>query len=232
MKFISYALSLCLIVVLSACSTLQVEPVSEPKINAEVPATEIDSLAAEVARLKALPNQYVQSKTKVAAAHLTSFNNALSLKQEGKLQQAEQAFRQLTEQAPFLSGPWLQLAVLTLLKQDESQQALSEAAALYQQAIMVNPHNISAHNKLATLLRKQGKFEQALVHYQQALESWPGFAEIYLNRGILYELYLGDKAQALHQYELYQAFQTEPDRQIQGWILDLTRQLQQEVAKQ
>jgi tetratricopeptide (TPR) repeat protein len=232
MKFISYTFSLFLVIALSGCSSLQVEPIAQSQLSEEAPSVEMDPVAAEVARLKALPNLYLQSKTQVSGDLLASFNNALLLKQEGKLEQAEKAFLHITEQAPSHSGPWLQLADISLLKQGESQQALTEAAALYQQAIKLNPHNVSAHNKLATVFRKQGDFDQALQHYQQALDNWPGFAEVYLNRGILFELYLGDKAQALQQYELYQAFQTEPDRQVQGWIIDLTRQLQQEVAKQ
>lgn len=232
MKSIRPILALLVVFALSACGNIQREPLSEPKLSADVPAVEIDPVAAEVARLKALPNLYVQSKSKVSADLQSSFTRALLLKQEGKLEPAEQAFRRLTEQAPSQSGPWLQLADISLLKQGESQQALSEAVTLYQQAIKLNPHNVSAHNKLAAVLRKQGNFAQALQHYQQALDSWPGFAEVYLNRGILFELYLGEKAKALKQYELYQGFQAQPDRQVQGWIIDLTRQLQQEVAKQ
>jgi tetratricopeptide (TPR) repeat protein len=232
MKSISPILGLLIVFALSACSSLQLEPVSEPKLSAELPAAEMDPVATEVARLKALPNLYLQSKNRVSGDLLSSFAKALLLKQEGKLDQAEQGFRRLTEQAPSLSGPWVQLADISLLKQGESQQAMSEAVALYQRAIKLNSHNVSAHNKLATVLRKQGNFDQALLHYQQAVASWPGFAEVYLNRGILYELYLGDKAQALQQYQLYQGFQAEPERQIQGWIIDLTRQLQQEVGKQ
>ena len=42
---------------------------------------------------------------------------------------------------------------------------------------------------------------------------------------ILYDLYLGKKNQALEHYHLYQALLAQPDRQVSGWIADVTRQL-------
>ena len=232
MKSISRLLSLLIITGLSGCSAVQLATRAEPQAGAELASAQVDPLAREVARLQALPNLYVQGKVEVDAQLLAAFDEALLLKQAGKYDQATQAFRRLSEQAPSLSGPWVQLADITLLQQGESPQALSAAVALYQQAIALNSHNVSARNKLARVLRKQGHFDQALRQYQQALQSWPGFAEAYLNMGIVFELYLGERAKALQHYELYQGFQAQPDRQIQGWIMDLTRQLQQEVAKQ
>ena len=82
-----------------------------------------------------------------------------------------------------------------------------------------------AHNELALILRQQGQFHQALNHYELALKSWPAFAQGYLNRGILYDLYMGKKSLALADYELYQALSNDGSRQLKGWIIDLQRQI-------
>lgn len=89
----------------------------------------------------------------------------------------------------------------------------------------VNQHNYFAHNRLALVFRELGEFEQAEQHYQYAIASWPAYDNSYLNLGILYDLYMGKKQQALPNYELYQALQDKPVRQVRGWIADLKRQL-------
>jgi tetratricopeptide (TPR) repeat protein len=92
-------------------------------------------------------------------------------------------------------------------------------------AISANPLNYLAHNEFALVLRQQGQFQQALNHYELAIKSWPAFAEGYLNRGILYDLYMGRKSLALVDYELYQALSDDNSRQLKGWIIDLKRQI-------
>jgi lipoprotein NlpI len=74
-------------------------------------------------------------------------------------------------------------------------------------------------------LRHQGQFQQALSHYELAIKSWPAFEQAYINRGILYDLYMGEKSLALADYELYQALSNDDSRQLKGWIIDLQRQI-------
>ena len=75
------------------------------------------------------------------------------------------------------------------------------------------------------MLRQQGQFYQALSHYELALKSWPAFTQGYFNRGILYDLYMGEKSLALADYKLYQALSNDSSRQLKGWIMDLKRQI-------
>ena len=56
------------------------------------------------------------------------------------------------------------------------------------------------------------------------------FSQAYLNRGILYDLYLGEKSLALNDYELYQALSNDESRQLKGWIIDLQRQIKRAQA--
>jgi tetratricopeptide (TPR) repeat protein len=149
-----------------------------------------------------------------------------------------------------LSGPWVQLGDIAkeraqhALTIQQREQLLEKAAAQYHQALSINESNYYGHNRLATVYRQQGQFNLALVHYQKAIESWPAFAAAYKNRGILYDLYIGDKAKALENYQIYLALNNEKvkttkeqmtsdtfakkQRQIRGWIADLTRQIQQQ----
>ena len=75
------------------------------------------------------------------------------------------------------------------------------------------------------LSRQFGDFRGAEEHYRACLAHVPSYKEAYLNLGILYELYLGKLTQALEAYRRYQRLAGEPDRKVQGWVIDLERRL-------
>jgi tetratricopeptide (TPR) repeat protein len=151
----------------------------------------------------------------------SQFEQGIALIKQQKLSEAKRLYVNLSQQSANLSGVWVQLAAIAQL-QGEQQQAMD----YLQQAISVNKLNYIAHNRLALMYRQQGQFNLALQHYNQALESWPAFAQGRLNRGILHDLYLGNKSQALEDYSVYQALLAKPERQVVGWIADLERQVQ------
>lgn len=198
-------------------------------------AIETDPLQQKVAALRARPNLYLSGQLPVASGSQSLFTQALQANEDGHPDIAAKLFITLTQTQPKLSGPWLQLGNLTMQKFaaldsqqfEQRQKLLNEAKAHYQKAIDVNRHNYFAQNRLARVLRELGEFEQAEQHYHHAIASWPAYDNSYLNLGILHDLYLGNKQQALEYYQLYQALQPEPVRKVRGWIADLTRQLAQ-----
>lgn len=230
MKFINIVvfgvLSLAL---LNSCSSLL--PVSEtpPNINtSEAPPEPLTPLQTKAKALQAQPNLYQRqgSEHQVSAQTLRQFQGALALKQQGQFSQAREVLMTLSEQYPDLSGIWLQLALLIKEQyQDDIEPRHEDITRYLNNAISVNPLNYQAHNELALILRQQGQFQQALSHYELALKSWPAFAPAYLNRGILYDLYLGKKSMALADYELYKVLSNDNSRQVKGWIMDVQRQI-------
>jgi tetratricopeptide (TPR) repeat protein len=184
--------------------------------------------------LKAQPNRYLSQSAanEIPAQVRTRYAQGELLLSQAKLAEAHTLYLSLAEQYPRWSGIWLQLAniqgsqIEIAADEQDQQQALERQIAYLNNALKANPDNYVAHNKLAVLLRKQGEFTVALRHYDLALSSWPAFPEARLNRGILNDLYLGNKAAALEDYQLYQALLTEPSRQLKGWIIDIERQLQ------
>ena len=88
-----------------------------------------------------------------------------------------------------------------------------------------NPFNCTANTELGLLSRFTGVFEAAVRHYLNCLERVPGNDAAHLNLGILYELYLGRLTEALASYRQYQALQSEEDRRVKGWVMDLERRL-------
>jgi tetratricopeptide (TPR) repeat protein len=76
-------------------------------------------------------------------------------------------------------------------------------------------------NRQAIALRRQGDFKAAQAALQQALASQPDYAPAVLNLGVLLDMYLGEPAQALAQFERYLALTPGGDAQVAKWVAEL-----------
>jgi tetratricopeptide (TPR) repeat protein len=74
----------------------------------------------------------------------------------------------------------------------------ADAQKQFEAALAENEGFAEAHNNLAFSLRKQGvgNYDEALEHYNRAIELNPELAEAYMYRGVLHSL-MGDEAKAL-----------------------------------
>jgi tetratricopeptide (TPR) repeat protein len=156
----------------------------------------------------------------VKRGNLAAFTQAVTAMQEERYQDAEILLLEITSDQPELAGPWINLGqVYVALEQHE------EARLAFKQAIAANPRNCYAYNELGVLSRRYGDFSGAEEQYRTCIELVPEFKDAYLNLGILYELYLGKLPEALEYYRTYQSMLDEPDRRVQGWVMDLERRL-------
>ncbi|MBU3004754.1 tetratricopeptide repeat protein [Paraglaciecola arctica] len=217
--------------ILSSCSSLSPQNQAESMVETTQAEPESEPLTALQTKVNALQQQVNLYKEQssidnIDARVLTQFQAAVALKQQGHFIQAQQQLIALSEQHPNYSGIWLQLALISgELNKDNVEGKLGAMSSYLNKATTANPLNYQAHNELALVLRQQGQFNEALRHYELALKSWPAFSTAYFNRGILYDLYLGEKTLALADFEVYQALTKDESRQLQGWIIDLQRQI-------
>ncbi len=166
------------------------------------------------------PNPYYEKIPRTNEAAKQQFQRGVVAMQNSNWAAAETEFSNLSENYPKLSGPLLNLGIIARQKGD-----LESAKGHFSHAIEVNPSNQEAYNQLALLHRKQGEFKQAEETFLQAIKVWPGYANVQLNLGILYELYMGEMESALEHYQNYQQLQSEPDKKVAGWIIDLQRRI-------
>lgn len=148
------------------------------------------------------------------------FQESLIALEAADYERAEGLLNRVTELQPELSGPWVNLGQVYL-----AGERASEAQAAFERAITANPTNCAAYNQLGVLARQQGELERAEDSYLACIERNPNFPQVYLNLGILYELYLGRLPQALEAYRTYQQLVEVEDPQVKGWVLDLERRL-------
>ncbi len=102
-------------------------------------------------------------------------------------------------------------------------QRLDDSAASLQRAIEISPRNAVAWNELGITHRRAGRFEEAEAAYRKAIEVRPDYAFAHYNLGVLLDLYLQRRDQAIAHYEQYLALDNPHDKQVQAWVKDLQR---------
>ena len=169
---------------------------------------------------QATPNPYLATKPSINRQAQQLFNDAIAAMAKKQWPQAENLLTRVTTQYPNLSGAYLNLGLVYQAKGelDKAEQALNQAVA-------ANANNLDAYNQLGILKREAGDFAAAEEQYKKALAIWPFHPASHRNLGILYDLYMGKSEQALQHYQAYQQLLPEPDKLVNGWIVDLERRL-------
>src|SRR5690606_7040561 len=121
---------------------------------------------------------------------------------------------------PELAGPLVNLGIIYW-----RQEKLAEAEKFFNQALAGNALNNDAYIQFALFLRDQGRFAEAEAQYRKALEVWPHNAAAHRNLGILYDLYMGKFDEALKHYEMVLRLSRGPNKEVEGWIIDLKRRM-------
>jgi len=212
---------------LSSCSFNSEKPTMDKKLAANA-ATEGDVAQAASPLIAsgvlpagpATPNPYLQNPQKFSEQVEINFYDAVASMRQKNWNHAETVLKQLSDKNPKLSGVYLNLGIVYRNKGDTEK-----AAAEFNRAINANPRNVDAYNQLAVLKREAGDFSAAENLYKKSLQIWPFYPEGHKNIAILYDLYLGKSEQALPHYQAYQQLISAPDKQVESWIADLQRRL-------
>lgn len=139
---------------------------------------------------------------------------------------AEILLQELLGKWPDYSSPWTNLGIVYAHTEREG-----DARIAFGKAIALQGDDCAPKVELALLARRQHQFREAEQLYKACLAVDPHFANAALNLGILYELYLGQPSEALAAYERYQAGRETPDEKVSGWIAELSRRMERQVAR-
>ncbi|MGO8749538.1 MAG: tetratricopeptide repeat protein [Thermoguttaceae bacterium] len=90
----------------------------------------------------------------------------------------------------------------------KDQGKLDDAVACYRRALELEPDYAEAHNNLGSAFKEQGKLDDAVACYRRALELKPGYAEVHNNLGTAFRMQ-GNLDEAAACYR--QALQRNPD---------------------
>lgn len=202
---------------------------------------EAQALAMQARNLMASINAFKLDKStqkRLNASQLSNVSSAISQLANAQYDAALRDVQAVIDDPNFTTSP---NTAVWVLRGDiyRANQDIENAIADYQSALTVVSSNYQAHNRLGVIYRDAGQFDLAKTHYTDAIEAWPGNAASYRNRGILFDLYVGDKVAALNDYQVYKAlldFQIETvqsppkslvkeQKLVRQWILDIKRQI-------
>ena len=97
---------------------------------------------------------------------------------DGRLDEAVEAFKKSIEQYPYYAEAYLNMGSAL-----QDQNKLEEAIASYKKALAINPDYDKAYNNMGNAFQDQNKLEEAIASYNKALIIKPDKAETYNNMG-------------------------------------------------
>ena len=106
-------------------------------------------------------------------------SRAVELTNLGRLQEAEEIYRQLILIDPCNYIAYANLAVLCGI-----QKRFEELIQLLEEALRLKPNFPEAHNSLGNAYKAHGNLSAAVVSYCKALQLKPNFSEAYNNLGV------------------------------------------------
>jgi Tfp pilus assembly protein PilF len=97
----------------------------------------------------------------------------------------------------------------------------AKAEKQFRRSLSINDQSAEAHNNLAYTLRKQGAqhFEEALVHYNKAIELNPNLPEPFMYRGVLH-VQMGNRDLALKDHKTLLSLQPELAAELEHVITE------------
>ena len=157
----------------------------------------------------------ITEQIRIAGNVRADYDRALQLLAQNRLDEGIALLRDITEQAPDLTAPFIDLGVAYSRSGD-----LERAEAALLAALQLSPDHPIAHNELGIVYRRLGRFAEARASYEKALAVYPGFHFANRNLAVLCDLYLADLDCALQHYEAYMQSVAE-DQEVTIWLADL-----------
>ena len=147
------------------------------------------------------------------------YQRALVLLQRDDLEGGTALLEQVTERAPELTAPYIDLGVAygRMGEHDKAEKRL-------QAALTRAPNHPAALNEMGIVYRHTGRFDLARESYERALRVHPGYHYALLNLGVLCDLFLEDLQCALENYQSYAAILGD-DPQVDIWIADVRNRM-------
>jgi len=108
-----------------------------------------------------------------------AFDLAVQHHQAGRLNEAEQLYRQILAQQPNHAGALHYLGMVIYRKGQHDA-----AVDMIRQAIAIMPNWPDAYSNLAGVFQARGQLDQAITAYRQALALQPNYPEVHYNLGI------------------------------------------------
>lgn len=180
-------------------------PPLNSKIQSGVPPLEqvspIDTETDRSENNEGLPDSRIEDGERTFVAGIKFY-------QEGKIEEASDAFTKAVESLPSSPVAHNNLGV-ALRYQGKTDEALTH----YQEAIRLAPDYAEAENNIGLIYDKTGSIDQAAIHYKRAIDIKPTVSIFHLNYATLLER-KGDFSNARKEYQIYLDLETDRKSEV------------------
>lgn len=203
----------------AGCAALPDGPDATPPVvaaPASAPASSASAVSAATPARAPIAAAKLDTEAAVPPAAQRAFDDARQALRAGRVDDAERSFLTLAQAYPELGGPHANLGLIY-----RQAGKLPESIAALEKAVQASPQQPVYFNQLGVTYRHHGQFAKARDAYERAISLDADYAAPYLNLGILNDLYLQDRGQALELYDRYLALSPGGDAKVAKWIVDL-----------
>lgn len=148
------------------------------------------------------------------------YRNAITALNNNKLDMAENILKEMLSARKDLAGPWANLGLVYLKKNN-----LSDATKALEHALLLNPKQAYALNLMGLIEYNQGNVKKAMENYQAAVLNKPDYANAHYNLALVYDIFYQDIPKAVEHYQQYMELTQHQDKETGLWLEQLASSL-------
>ncbi len=217
MAIIRDSLLLAALVLLAGCGGNGTVKPAEPATNNPI----VGGKAGEAEKApESSATSTAAAPTPLSAEQRAMLDTLLEVMHAGEWQVAREMAQELILAHPMLAEGYANMGHIHLQLKDSA-----EAEQAWLKALQLRPGWPAVCNRLGIFYRQQGRFDESLAMYRQALSSDESYPSAHRNIAILYEIYRGEYDKALQHYKRYLALNGGEGDEVTMWIADLERRV-------
>lgn len=148
------------------------------------------------------------------------YRRAITALNNSQLDSAETELKKLTKNRSELAGPWINLALIDIKKND-----LEGAQKNLSKALERNPKMAQVYNVRGFLELSRGNIARAIDDYRQAIALKEDYALAHYNYALIHDIYFQDMKIAVRHYKRYLELTQNQDKKTADWVVELERNL-------
>ena len=156
----------------------------------------------------------------ISESERNDYRNAITALNSNNFDLAEKILKEMLKARQDLAGPWANLGLVYLKKNDVVQ-----ARSALGHALQLNPKQAYALNLMGVVEYNAGNAQKATDYYLAALQSKPDYANAHYNIALLYDIIYQDLPKAVEHYQQYMTLTNNQDKDTATWLEQLSATL-------